>query len=134
MPRPRTPSKVLELRGAYVTHPERRREDAPGSGPANLEPPSHLPTDVAPAWRYVVARLPRVCISASDEILIESAARLLADVWSTRRADPRLYSELRSTLAALGMSPQARTRLPAALPPAKPTANPFERFKRDEDP
>jgi hypothetical protein len=134
MARPRTPSNILELRGAFKKNPQRRREDAPGAGPVDFKPPEHLPTDVAPAWRWVCARLPKIVISSSDEIAIEAAARLLAEVWSQRRPEPRLYAELRAWLRELGMTVQARAKIPVgepSVPHSKSNVNRWNRFRRD---
>jgi hypothetical protein len=132
MARPRTPSNVLELRGSFKKNPQRRREDAAGAGPVDLKPPAHIPTDVAPAWRWICERLPKVVLTASDEVAIEAAARLLAEVWSQRRPEPRLYAELRAWLRELGMTVQSRAKIPAgepSVPSARPGPGRFERFK-----
>jgi phage terminase small subunit len=110
--RSRTPAKILELRGAFQAHPERRREDADGAGELNAAPPVHLPAAVVPAWQYIVARLPRVAVYESDAVAVEMAARLLAQCWLN--PDVGALRELRQWLSALGMSPQARTKLPPA--------------------
>jgi hypothetical protein len=137
MARPRTPSNILELRGSFKKNPQRRRQDAPGAGPVDFKPPAHLPTDVAPAWRWLCERLPKILISRSDEIGIEAAARLLTEVWSQRRPEPRLYAELRAWLRELGMTVQARTKMPAGEPSVPKSsgarANRFEALKNLEE-
>jgi hypothetical protein len=133
MARPRTPSNVLELRGSFKKNPQRRREDAPGAGPVDLKPPAHLPTDVAPAWRWICERLPKIVLTASDEVAIEAAARLLAEVWSQRRPEPRLYAELRAWLRELGMTVQARTKLPIGTPSTPKSDGASSRFDRFRD-
>jgi hypothetical protein len=123
---------VLDIRGAFKHNPGRRREDAPGAGPVDFKPPAHLPTDVGPAWRWICERLPKIVLSSSDEIGIEAAARLLAEVWSQRRPEPRLYAELRAWLRELGMTVQARTKIPVgepSIPHSNPSASRFDRFK-----
>jgi hypothetical protein len=132
MARPRTPSNILELRGSFKKNPQRRRQDAPGAGPVDFKPPAHLPTDVAPAWRWICERLPKIVLSSSDEIAIEAAARLLTEVWSQRRPEPRLYAELRAWLRELGMTVQARTKIPVGepfVPGAKSSVSRFHRFR-----
>ena len=123
MPRPRTPSALLELRGAYRTHPERRRQDAAGAGPFKREPPERLPPAIADAWRHIVERLPTVAITSTDEIAVEVAARLLALTWAGD-ADPKIFAQLLQWLGHLGMTPQARTKLPTK-PAADSARNPF---------
>ena len=77
MARPRTPAKVLELRGAFKANPQRRRADAEGSAPFERDPPAHLPQMVVPAWRYIVQRLPLIALSNADEVAVECGANLV---------------------------------------------------------
>lgn len=141
MGRPRTPSNVLELRGAFAHNPDRRREDAPGAGPFERDPPTHLTPDVVPAWSYLVARLPSVALTSSDEIAVEQAARVLAGLWALANMGPlglqtqefkRLDDSLRQWLIQLGMTIQARTKINPTgekKPPSK-----FGKFKGTEAP
>jgi phage terminase small subunit len=129
--RPRTPSNVLELRGAFRKHPERRRKDAPGAGVLNHEPPEELGGAAARAWRFLVERLPQAALSSSDEVAIAQAARLMAAIWALdslggalNRQYASLSAELRQWLIQLGMTPQARTKLPVRDPD-----KPRNRFK-----
>jgi hypothetical protein len=58
MSRPRTPTAVLELRGAFKEHPERARERAGEPRPTEPlgEPPKRLkPADAMPKWRIATA-------------------------------------------------------------------------------
>ena len=112
MSRQRVPAKILELRGAFKAHPERRRQDAEGAGAFDPQPPAHLPAAVVPAWQYIVARLPKVAVYESDAVTVEMAARLLAQCWLS--PDVGALRELRQWLSALGMSPQSRTKIPPA--------------------
>jgi phage terminase small subunit len=127
--RQRVPAKILELRNAFKAHPERRRQDAEGNEPLNTAAPAHLPQAVVPAWQYIVARLPKITIYESDSITIEMASRLLASSWLN--PDPATLRELRQWLSALGMSPQARTKLPPAR--GGPSESLFGQLKEDFD-
>lgn len=124
--RPRTPSKILELRGAFKTHPNRRRVDAEGSAPFNPDPPAHLPQDAVPAWNWIVGRMPKIALFDCDEIPTEISARLLARYWLT--GETATLRELRAWLSKLGFSPQDRTKLPGTPEPPRP--NPFVDFPR----
>lgn len=126
MARPRTPSNVLELRGAFDRHPERQRKDARGAGPFQSEPPEHLPQTALRAWRWIVDRLPAVAVYSTDEIAVEIAARLLAGWWET--GDLATLRELRPWLGKLGFTPQDRANLPSAGPTIR--ENPFSRNGR----
>lgn len=130
MARPRTPSNVLELRGAFAKNPQRRRKDAEGAGPFNAEPPAELPGEAVRAWRILAERVPKVALTSSDEIALAQAARTLAGIWlldaQGGAANPlfaKLSAELRQWLIQLGMTPQARTKMPQA--PEKPASNAF---------
>lgn len=127
MARPRTPAKILELRGAFVAHPERHRVDAEGVAPFNREPPAHLPSECTRAWRWIVERLPNVTLYSTDEIAVEIAARLLAQYWLS--GDLGALKELRAWLGKLGFSPQDRARLPAA--PTLPASGGFDDLKEE---
>ena len=119
MSRPRTPAKILELRGAFKRNPNRRRIDAEGAGPFSCEPPAHLAQINLPAWRYLVERLPKVALSSSDEIAVEVSAVLLAQLWA---GNTSIAAELRQWLGKLGMTPVDRSKIPASAPQG---ANPF---------
>jgi hypothetical protein len=128
--RPRTPSNVLEFKGAFKKNPKRARQDAAGAGPINLSPPAELSGVGKRAWKFLAERLPRVSLTSSDEVAMAQAARTLAAVWeldalggALNPAFPKLSAELRQWLMQLGMTPQARTKLGSA--PQKPVGNKF---------
>lgn len=124
--RPRTPAKVLQLRGSFKRHPERKRTPAAGAGPFEQEPPTHLPAECAPAWHYVVQRLPVVALTSSDEVAVEMAARCLHGIWQLgpmgflTKEFKGLNDSLRQWLGKLGMTPADREKLAPA--PDKPSA------------
>ena len=131
MPRPRLPSQVLALRGAFERHPERRRTDAEGAGPWQDNPPEHLSEAELTAWRELTALLPKVALTASDTIAVTQAARLWAALKGTPATEPQykhMDDALRRWCIELGLTPHARTRL--APPPAENAPNPFLAFKR----
>jgi hypothetical protein len=114
MGRPRTPAQVLQLRGAFDKHPERAREDAPGAGPINLEPPDGLTGPQIAAWRRLAERLPKVALTSTEEISLERAAVVYAQLRETHPSSPefkKLDDSLRQWLIQLGMTLQARTKL-----------------------
>lgn len=130
MARPRTPAKILGLRGAFRANPQRRREDAEGTGEFRRDPPAELPADAIPCWRVIAERLPQITLTASDEFAVEQAAVCLATIRNLgpmaglHPAYGRLASELRAWLIQLGMTPAARTKI-APAKPAGPKGNPF---------
>jgi hypothetical protein len=121
MSRPRLPSNVLELRGAFKKDPKRRRVDLQGAGLFDANPPSRLSQDCVQAWHAVVERVPPGVLTKTDELAVEIAATLLAAWWLTRDLD--VLKEIRQWFAQLGMTPVARTKIPP--PPRQPAGNRF---------
>lgn len=114
MGRPRLPAQVLELRGAFAAHPERRREDAPGAGPFDLSPPAGLTGEEIGAWRWVIERLPRLALTSTEEMGVYQMARLKAACDRTHPSSPdfkKLDDSLRQWAVQMGMTLQARTKL-----------------------
>ena len=133
MARPRTSAKVLELRGSFKANPERRREDAPGAGPWNDEPPEHLTGSEIAAWREVVASLPRVALTATERLGVGQMARIFAALKVTHPASPdfkKLDDSFRQWAVQMGMTLQARTKLGSDAG-SKPQ-NAFDQFKQDQ--
>lgn len=140
MSRPREPAAILELRGAFRANPQRRRQDAEGAGAFQPDPPAHLPQDIVPAWTYVVARVPKIALSSSDEVLVEEAAALLAGLWSLRARlgalavttaeHGRMAALLLRHLEQLGMTPRGRASFTAAATD-KP-ASTFDALKHED--
>ena len=79
MARPRTPTALLELRGAFRNHPSRLRErkNEPLVTIALPDPPHHLTPSVASMWREMQTR--GFWLTSADRFFLEIAARLMAD-------------------------------------------------------
>lgn len=139
MARPRTPSNVLDLRGAFKKDPKRKRVDARGKRGLEKDPPTHLDQEFVVAWRYIVERLPMITVYDCDEVAVEMAARCLAGIWklgATGLMSPTFKSlngSLLQYLNQLGMTPRARTQIPFSPPPQEyEPINPFEKLKTEE--
>ena len=115
MARPRTPSNVLELRGAFDKNPQRRREDLPGVGAFNPLPPTTLHNSIVPYWHEIVSQINPVVLTASDHSAVKVMARLLHDFELT--GDKSIATELRQMFSQFGMTPAGRAKL---SPPKKP--------------
>jgi len=78
MSRPRTPTKVLKLRGAFSKHPERARERE--NEPANLGPlgsaPRALDDSARERWRQIAKMAP--WLEYADRLAVEELAKLWA--------------------------------------------------------
>lgn len=114
MARPRTPSNVLDARGAFRKNPkrgdERANEPKPdvGLGPA----PRHLSKRERACWSEIVKACTRGVLFAPDRIAVEMAARLLAEYREKKQAfTVSKLARLQSLLASLGMTPADRSRV-----------------------
>lgn len=111
MARPRTPTNVLDARGAFKKHPERARTDAPAAGPLG-NPPSHVTGDVLKAWREIAKSAPLQVLTESDRLALELAANLLAQF----RLNPVDFPaaklvRLEALLGKFGMTPADRAKV-----------------------
>ncbi len=120
MARPRTPAKILELRGAFKANPQRRREPVEALE-FDGNPPAHLPPELTRAWRYIVEQVPPGVLTASDASAVEIMARLQAQVWMSGDLDA--IKELRLWFGQYGLTAAAREKIGAKKPPK--AANPF---------
>lgn len=123
MGRPRTPSNILDARGAFDKNPNRRRVDEPEPNGDIGEPPERLTEDQRAAWSEIVSTCANGVLCQSDRIAVEVAAVLLAMF----RADPSgipgaKLARLDSLMARFGMTPSDRSKVSA--PKAK-AVNPF---------
>src|SRR5437588_9372657 len=111
MARPRTPTNILEARGAFKKHPERRpeRENEPVDLPELGEPPKEFCPDQAQAWNDIVEACPDGVLTGSDSLAVEVAARLLAQIRTGSLLDTRLYSQFTALLGKFGMTPADRS-------------------------
>lgn len=111
MSRPRTPTNVLDARGAFKKHPERARTDAATAGPLG-KAPSHIAGEVLKAWKEIEKSAPLQVLTESDRLALEVAANLLAQF----RADPVEFPaaklvRLEAMLGKFGMTPADRAKV-----------------------
>lgn len=123
MARPRKPTNVLELTGAFKKDPQRRRQDAESVG-ALTAPPDHINGGVLNAWNDVVKYAPLEVLTDSDRLSVELAANLLAQF----RNDPVEFpaaklARLEALLGKFGMTPADRSKVGGKKD--KPKANSF---------
>jgi hypothetical protein len=110
MARPRTPTAVLELRGAFKNHPSRlkdRKYEPVVSSPLP-EPPKYLESATAAMWLEMKDR--GYWLTSADRFLVEIAARFMAAYRDDRLklADTALLIGL---LGKIGFSPNERGRM-----------------------
>lgn len=123
MPKPRTPSNVLEARGAFAHNPDRKREDF-DSGAFNKAAPGYFTAEQSAVWDEMVGILPESVLQATDRMAVELTARLVARFRSLGDADVTMAqaAQIRTALASLGMTPADRSRVSSKK---TPTVNPF---------
>jgi hypothetical protein len=123
MARPRKPTNVLELKGAFKKDPQRKRPSEPvptgGIGPA----PSALPAKLRVIWDEVVAICPPGVLGNSDRIALEALVRLLNE-FRTDYAEfsGARMSQLVSLMGRFGLTPSDRSKI--VVPKGK-EKNPF---------
>jgi hypothetical protein len=114
MARPRTPTEVLELRGAFVEHPERKaeRENEPEpTGELGEAPPCLTPFQKT-LWNELSQLIPPGVAKNSDRRIFELTVRLMAKV---RRGVAKVseVAQLQTCLSRLAMDPVNRSRVHA---------------------
>jgi phage terminase small subunit len=109
--RKRTPTKILEIRGAFRRNPQRKkdREGEPEPTLGVGKPPSYLGPEARARWREL-ATLGQIWLTQAERPKLEETAKLWA---KSRRnelttADGKRYDKL---LGDLGFDPVARTRI-----------------------
>ena len=124
MGRNRTPTNVLELRGAFKKNPQRRREDPEVEGDLG-DAPAHFDEARVLAWQEIVGMAPVGVLTKADRIAIEMLSDLLVRYReSMTPAGERFTSadrrDMLAMLARFGMTAADRSRVAApAEPPAQ---------------
>jgi len=123
MARPRTPTNVLDARGAFKKDPQRKRQDAETAGELT-DPPLHLTGAELDAWHEIVRCAPRDVITDSDRLSLEMMASLLTEfrLLKSEFTAAKLV-RLEALLGKFGMTPADRAKVGGK--PEKPKGNPF---------
>lgn len=127
MGRPRKPTNVLLLKGAFSKDPARGRErenELPVIGDVG-EPPEALSPEAQGCWREIKGSLPEGTLGKSDAITLELASGLLADIRAAgiRNTPPAILARMQALLGSMGMTPADRSKVKV---PPKAAVNPFE--------
>jgi len=120
MPRPRKPTALLELNGAFKKNPARAldREDEPQGHDEIGDPPADFCNETSPTsrakreiWFRFLAEAPEGCITGSDRTLLANACRLQAELERPfAKVTPAMHAQMRRYLADLGMSAPGRAQ------------------------
>ena len=124
MARPRTPTNVLDARGAFDKNPNRKREDPEVAGPLKAAP-AHFTDDQVGIWKELVKAAPKNVVTESDRFALEIATLLLQQF----RNDPVDFTaaklvRLETLLGKFGMTPSDRAKVAGPVQ-KKPGSNPF---------
>lgn len=110
--RPRTPTNILDGRGSFKNHPERRKDRA--DEPIVTEPipdvPKRFTKDQKQAWRDITTQCAAGVLTKADAIAVEIAAGLLARHRQTPLTGSDL-SQLTTLLGKFGMTPSERSKV-----------------------
>jgi phage terminase small subunit len=110
MARPRKPTAVLELSGAFKKDPQRKRTNEPRPATKVGQPPPWLDDDEAEIWE----RMSRegFWLTSADEFLLEVAVRYQR-YFRNGGTDTKAISLLVSVLNKLGFGPAERSKIKA---------------------
>ncbi|GAC1030486.1 hypothetical protein thsps21_13130 [Pseudomonas sp. No.21] len=126
MARPRKPTNVLEMTGAFKKDPNRERIDPPTAG-ALSAPPDHLNGGALHAWNEIAGCAPLDVLTESDRLALEIAAQLLFQFRDNPVEFPATkLVRLEALLGKFGMTPADRAKVAGGS--KKPKGNEFEEF------
>lgn len=117
MARPRTPTAVLEMRGAFKHNPQRKREAPEADGdvqpigdpPASFLKPSSSGNRLVELWKEFKAEAPPGVLTIADRKQLESLCRVTLEC-ERFGAKPQWYALQKELLKALYMNPVQRAQ------------------------
>jgi len=122
MPANRVPTKIMDLRGAFKVHPERKRERENEPQPTEDigAPPKGLSRSEKACWREIVKNSPPGVLKNSDRVALEMLSCLLAEfrIQKTLFKAAKL-AQLNSLLGRFGYTPSDRSKVYVEPPPKK---------------
>ena len=119
MTRPWTPTQILDKRGSFLRHPERKRarEGEPKPNAPLGNPPAELDREHKCVWRKVAAKIPFGVASNCDEVAFEILVCLIVSFRQRRRQNvPQVVGEIaqmNKLFTQFGMTPADRSRVHA---------------------
>jgi phage terminase small subunit len=129
MPRPPTPLAILEARGAFIKHPERRRARANEPKPSGElgNAPSYFTKDERKIWKELKEMCLPGVLANSDRWAVETACTLMAKQ-RKREIKTQEVQLLLSLLGKLGMTPADRAKVTAVPQPAEQVQDEWAEF------
>lgn len=112
MARHKTPSNILDLKGSYKTHPERKNDEEPEGLPLNSTPPEYFDAEHIKHWNDLISRVPAGVATDSDYYLLVIGAAILSEIEETQGHLPNERIAKFVTISAkLGLTPSDRAGL-----------------------
>lgn len=128
MPKPRKPTHLLELCGAFKHDPARgeARANEPVPTGALGEPPSCLNKSQCAIWFELAAQVPPGVLTNADRFTVELTVRLIAKMrrGTAMASDTAL---LQNCLGRMGLTPSDRSKV-SVVPTDTPAKSPFAEF------
>ena len=128
MPRPRLPTELLQLHGAFEKNPSRRRPIGPKSELPIGEPPDYFADDERQCWAEVEAIAAAGVLTAADRFVVELLARLVAKLRRSWLSGAEM-SALTWCCSRLGMTPSDRSRVTGGPPPVPDRESPWSKLR-----
>ena len=125
MARPRKPTEILKLNGAFKENPNRTRPVGAKSKRALGMPPKRLSEAELEVWVEIEGNAADGVLTSADRYVLELMARLVARLradWLTGAE----MSQLTWCISHLGMTPSDRSKVLADG--GDPEASPFDEF------
>lgn len=113
MARPRTPTNVLELRGSFKNHPDRKRPDEPQPTGEIGDPPKSLKRKpLKDAWWEILETAPPGVLTNADRQHVEMICHLLVEFRKNPVEFPAVkLTRLEAMLGKIGMNPSDRSKV-----------------------
>ena len=118
MARPRTATKILELKGAFKVNPERKRPAEPeGRAGFPARAPAGLTKFQKQAWAEIVKAVPDGVLTGSDLPAVKMVVSLYAEFLEEGIKMPYQHmARLCTEMGKLGLNPSDRARLSIEKP------------------
>ena len=118
MARPKTPTNILEAKGAFKINPERRNKNEPiVTDPFPKVAPEHLEDGQKSCWHEIVKTAPAGVLTAADVLIVEMIARLLSEYRKKgEKFCPSKLTRLSAEYNRIGLSPSSRAGLSVEKP------------------
>jgi hypothetical protein len=127
MGRNRTPTAVLDAKGAFIANPQRQRDAEPTTASSDPlgSPPTRLTKDQKKVWKEIAKRMLPDVVFASDrdafELMVRLTVRMRAEDYSNPSLETIMTAAEKTLLVSLwsrfAMTPADRSKVQAEKKP-----------------